>query len=100
MLTIDKMKLTARTRNALMNASVYTAEDLECMTESMLMRIPNLGRKSLIELKDACERFGIELMDQKYKEFITRYEKVIQNNMDYIRSGAGPGKTLMKFDVA
>lgn len=99
MLTIDNMELTTRTRNALKCASVYTAEDLECLTERMLMRIPNLGRKSLNELKDACERFGIELMDQKYKnllQMLDRFEKVRSNNMSYICGTTKNG--LMKFE--
>ena len=99
MINIDTMELTTRTERALMYAGVYTSEDLECLTEKMLMRIPNLGRKSLSELKDACERFGIQLLDQKYKnllKLIDRFEEVRSHNMSYICGSTRNG--LMKFE--
>ena len=101
MITINSMELTTRTERALMSAGIYTSEDLECLTENMILRIPNLGRKSLSELKDACEHFGIELMDQKYKnilQMLDRYAEVCNNNMSYIRGGAGSSKALMMFE--
>ena len=99
MITIDTMELTTRTERALSYAGVYTSEDLECLTENMLLRIPNLGRKSLNELKDACERFDIQLLDQKYKnllKMLDRFEKVRGNNMSYICGSTKNG--LMKFE--
>jgi len=101
MIAIDSMELTTRTTRALMSAGIYTSEDLECLTENMLLRIPNLGRKSFSELKDACERFDIQLLDQKYKnllKLLDRFEKVRSNNMSYICGTTRNG--LMKFDEA
>jgi DNA-directed RNA polymerase alpha subunit len=93
------MKLTSRTERALTYAGIYTSEDLECLTENMLLRIPNFGRKSLSELKDACEEFGVELLNEKYKnllKLLDRYAEVQNNNMSVICGTTKNG--LMKFE--
>ena len=47
----DFMDLSIRTRNSLRNDNILTIEDLVRYTGATLRRVPNLGRKSVDEVK-------------------------------------------------
>jgi len=58
---IDTLELSARSLNSLKSEGVKTIGDLVQKTESDLMKTPNLGRKSLNEIKEALAVHGLTL---------------------------------------
>lgn len=54
-------ELTPRTSNGLMARGINTCQMLTSMSESDLLRIPNLGRKSLKEIKSFLATKGLSL---------------------------------------
>lgn len=59
--SIDDMDLSARAYNCLKRAGIYTVEDLVDRTFEDMMRIRNLGRKSLEEVLQKLAELGLEL---------------------------------------
>lgn len=55
---IDHLPLDKRTRTALLAEGIETAEDISRMSERELLRIPNLGSKSVAEIRDVLSAFG------------------------------------------
>lgn len=53
--------LTVRTQNCLRAIGAVTIRDLVAKTEVELLELPNLGRKSLMELRSAVEALGLYL---------------------------------------
>ncbi len=49
---IDDLELTVRSANCLKAESIYYIGDLVQKTEVELLKTPNLGKKSLTEIKD------------------------------------------------
>ena len=58
---IDDLQLTVRSINCLKAESVYYIGDLVQRTENELMKTPNLGKKSLNEIKEALRAQGLDL---------------------------------------
>jgi len=58
---IDDLNLTVRSQNCLKQQSIFWIGDLVQLGEKDLMRFPNLGRKSLIEIKTSLAQLGLEL---------------------------------------
>jgi DNA-directed RNA polymerase subunit alpha len=58
---IDDLELTVRSANCLKAENVYYIGDLVQRTEAELMKTPNLGKKSLNEIKDALKAQDLEL---------------------------------------
>ncbi len=58
MRTLD---LTCRTENCLRAESIFHINDLTRRTEDELLEVPNLGRKSLNEIKEKLESLGLSL---------------------------------------
>jgi hypothetical protein len=58
---IDDLEFSTRVHNALGAMKVETMLELVQMTEQELMRSPNLGRKSLYEIKDTLAGYGLTL---------------------------------------
>ena len=60
---IDDLELTVRSANCLKAESIYYIGDLVQRTEVELLKTPNLGKKSLTEIKEALEypTFGFDL---------------------------------------
>lgn len=64
--SIDDLELTVRSANALKSENIFTVADLVRLTEEELMNLPNLGKKSLVEVKEALISHGYQLgMDVK-----------------------------------
>jgi DNA-directed RNA polymerase subunit alpha len=59
--SIEDLELTVRSVNCLKAENVYYIGDLVQRTESELMKTPNLGKKSLNEIKDALKRHDLDL---------------------------------------
>lgn len=58
---IDELDLTVRSANCLKAENVYFIGDLVQRTETELMKTPNLGKKSLNEIKEVLESHGLGL---------------------------------------
>lgn len=58
---VDDLELTVRSANCLKAESIYYIGDLVQRTESMLLKTPNLGKKSLQEIKDVLAQRGLSL---------------------------------------
>ncbi len=58
---VDELELTVRSANCLQNANIKYIGDLVQRTEVELLRTPNLGKKSLTEIKEVLEAHGLAL---------------------------------------
>lgn len=58
---IDKLELTSRTMKCLTNEKVQKIIDLVIKTENALLDTPNLGKKSLNEIKDMLKSMNLSL---------------------------------------
>ena len=59
--TIEELDLSVRSFNCLKRAQINTVEDLISKTEEEMMKVRNLGRKSLKEVKEKLEELGLSL---------------------------------------
>ena len=60
-LTIEELDLSVRSFNCLKRAGINTVEDLTAKTEEDMMKVRNLGRKSLEEVINKLETLGLSL---------------------------------------
>ena len=60
-MTIDDLDLSVRSFNCLKRAGINTVADLAQKTEDDMMKVRNLGRKSLDEVKKKLEELGLSL---------------------------------------
>ncbi|MEF3193849.1 MAG: DNA-directed RNA polymerase subunit alpha [Halothiobacillaceae bacterium] len=58
---VDDLELTVRSANCLKAENIYFIGDLIQRTEIELLKTPNLGKKSLTEIKDVLARHGLSL---------------------------------------
>lgn len=58
---IDELELTVRSANCLKAESIHYVGDLVQRTEVELLKTPNLGRKSLTEIKEVLASHGLSL---------------------------------------
>lgn len=58
---VDDLELTVRSANCLKAENIYYIGDLIQRTEVELLKTPNLGRKSLTEIKDVLASHGLSL---------------------------------------
>ncbi len=58
---VDDLELTVRSANCLKAESIYYIGDLIQRTEVELLKTPNLGKKSLTEIKDVLAAHGLSL---------------------------------------
>jgi len=59
--SVEDLDLTVRSINCLKGESILCIGDLVQRTENDLLKTPNLGKKSLIEIKDALEKHNLRL---------------------------------------
>ena len=65
---IADLNLSIRAHNCLKRAGIETLEDLSEWSVGRLMRLRNLGRKSLVEIINVCESLGVYLKeDDEYQ---------------------------------
>jgi DNA-directed RNA polymerase subunit alpha len=60
-MTIEELELSVRSFNCLKRASINTVEELTHKTEEDMMKVRNLGKKSLEEVKFKLEELGLGL---------------------------------------
>ncbi|MBA1393461.1 DNA-directed RNA polymerase subunit alpha, partial [Lactobacillus sp. XV13L] len=59
--TIEELDLSVRSYNCLKRAGINTVQELTDKTESDMMKVRNLGRKSLEEVKEKLANLGLSL---------------------------------------
>ena len=60
-MTIEELDLSVRSFNCLKRAGINTVEDLIGNTEEDMMKVRNLGRKSLEEVMNKLHSMGLTL---------------------------------------
>ena len=60
-MTIEELELSVRSFNCLKRAAINTVEELTQRSEEDMMKVRNLGKKSLDEVKHKLEELGLEL---------------------------------------
>ena len=63
-LTIEELDLSVRSFNCLKHANINTVEDLISKTEDDMMKVRNLGRKSLEEVINKLAMMGLSLASE------------------------------------
>jgi DNA-directed RNA polymerase subunit alpha len=64
-MTIEELDLSVRSFNCLKRAEINTVADLTEKTEDDMMKVRNLGRKSLEEVKKKLEELGLSLASDR-----------------------------------
>ena len=64
-MTIEELDLSVRSFNCLKRANINTVEDLIRMTEEDMMKVRNLGRKSLEEVINKLSAMGLSLQKEE-----------------------------------
>ncbi|CAI2684112.1 MAG: DNA-directed RNA polymerase subunit alpha [Apilactobacillus sp.] len=60
-MTIEELDLSVRSYNCLKRAGINTVQELTNKSEADMMKVRNLGRKSLVEVKHKLEALGLSL---------------------------------------
>jgi len=63
--TIEELELSVRSSNCLKRAGINTVEELVDKTEDDLMKVRNLGKKSLQEIKDKLDKLELDLKENE-----------------------------------
>ena len=63
-MTIEELDLSVRSFNCLKRANINTVEDLISKTEDEMMKVRNLGRKSLEEVINKLAMMGLSLANE------------------------------------
>lgn len=59
--SIDELELSVRATNCLKGANIYTVRDLISKSEAEMLKMKNFGRKSLNEVKEILQAWGLSL---------------------------------------
>lgn len=62
---IEELDLSVRAYNCLKRAGHHTLQDLTALTENEMMKIRNLGKKSLKEVIDKIKEMGLKFRDEE-----------------------------------
>ena len=60
-MTIEELDMSVRSFNCLKRAGINTVEDLICKTEEDMIKVRNLGKKSLEEVIQKLHSLGLDL---------------------------------------
>lgn len=78
---VDELELSVRSQNCLKNDNIVYIGDLVVKTEAEMLKTPNFGRKSLFEIKDVLNSFGLKFgMDipewppENLEKLVKKYE--------------------------
>ena len=64
-MTIEELDLSVRSFNCLKRANINTVEDLISKTEDEMIKVRNLGRKSLEEVMQKLAGLGLSLASEE-----------------------------------
>ena len=64
-MTIEELDLSVRSFNCLKRANINTVKDLISKTEEEMMKVRNLGRKSLEEVINKLAMMDLKLADEE-----------------------------------
>ena len=64
-MTIEELDFSVRSFNCLKRAGINTVEDLISKSEDDMMKVRNLGRKSLEEVINKLQSLGLSLRDEE-----------------------------------
>ena len=64
-MTIEELDLSVRSYNCLKRAGINTVEDLIARTDEDMMKVRNLGRKSLEEVINKLHGLGLSLASEE-----------------------------------
>ena len=64
-MAIEEMDLSVRSYNCLKRANIHTVEDLTRKTEDEMLKVRNLGRKSLDEVILKLQSYGLTLSNKE-----------------------------------
>ncbi|MCI9128618.1 MAG: DNA-directed RNA polymerase subunit alpha, partial [Eubacterium sp.] len=64
-MAIEDMDLSVRSYNCLKRANIHTVEDLTRKTEDEMLKVRNLGRKSLDEVILKLDSYGLSLSNKE-----------------------------------
>ena len=64
-MNIEDMDLSVRSYNCLKRANIHTVEDLLKKTEDDMLKVRNLGRKSLDEVIQKLNSYGLSLKEKE-----------------------------------
>ena len=78
--SVDDLELTVRSANCLKAENIYYIGDLIQKTEVELLKTPNLGKKSLTEIKDVLASKGLSL-GMKLENWPTQKQRDEQENI-------------------
>jgi DNA-directed RNA polymerase alpha subunit len=98
---IAEIGLSTRAWRCLAAAQIHEIGDLENITERTLRFIPGLGAKSIQDILNACETWGIELLDVKMNRINEQYKRLQDielNNVQFVRGRAGRDGKLMRYE--
>lgn len=96
---ISEIGLSTRAWRCLESARIYYVGDLENLSERAITRVPGLGRKSVQEILEVCDSWGIELLDEKINRIAKQYQQLKDielNNIAFVR-GDHRDIELLKF---
>ena len=62
-ITIDELELSVRSYNCLKRAGINTVEELTTKTPDEMMKVRNLGKKSLDEVLEKLKELNLHLRD-------------------------------------
>ena len=84
--SIQTLNLTARSQNNLLSENIRLVSQLTKFSERELLKIPNMGRKSINEIKQQLDKFGFRLSeDTKISSRIMARDATL---LDYFASKA------------
>jgi DNA-directed RNA polymerase subunit alpha len=63
-MSIEELDLSVRSFNCLKRAGINTVEELIKKTEEDMMKVRNLGKKSLEEVKSKLAEYGLSLRSE------------------------------------
>ena len=71
-MTIDELDLSVRSFNCLKRANINTVEDLISKTAEDMMKVRNMGKKSLDEVQNKLEMMGLSLASDENPQTIIK----------------------------
>jgi len=81
---VEDLELTVRTSNCLRDFGISTLEELCAFSQRELLKIPNFGKRALVEIVDICHKYGVALRDDDTPTPET-IQKVREENLERMR---------------